>query len=115
MRKPARNRPGAASDRPDEECPSRSAKKRESAALQKLGEKLAGLTPAEREQTSLPEELANALADLDAIKDREARRRQKQFIGRIMREVDAAAIADAIAALPQNQALRMALDRQKSR
>lgn len=84
-------------ERDDDGQPSRSAKKRESIALQKLGEELVALAPAERAALELPSELALALDELDNIKDREARRRQKQFIGKIMRDVDAAAIAHAIA------------------
>ncbi|MBD5642240.1 MAG: DUF615 domain-containing protein [Desulfovibrio sp.] len=78
--------------------PSRSARKRESVALQKLGEELTGLTPAERGALNLPEELTAALTDLDNIRDREAQRRQRQYIGKLMRSVDAGAIATALAA-----------------
>lgn len=78
--------------------PSRSAKKRESIALQKLGEELTELPSTERDALNLPAELASALCELDAIKDKEARRRQRQFIGKIMRTVDAGAIAASLAA-----------------
>ncbi|MBD5552811.1 MAG: DUF615 domain-containing protein [Desulfovibrio sp.] len=81
-----------------EEQPSRSARKRESLALQKLGEELTNLKPGERSQLDLPQELSEALADLDMMRDREAQRRQRQYIGRIMRTVDAGSIASALAA-----------------
>lgn len=90
----------------DSEQPSRSAKKRESLALQKLGEELTTLAPAERQSLDLPPELAAALAELDGIRDREARRRQKQFIGKIMRDVDAAAIARTLASRQTRKAQR---------
>lgn len=90
----------------DSEQPSRSAKKRESLALQKLGEELTTLAPAERQSLDLPPELAAALAELDGIRDREARRRQKQFIGKIMRDVDAAAIARTLASRQSRKAQR---------
>lgn len=77
--------------------PSRSAKKRESLALQKLGEDLAALNPQARSELQLPEELQEALTEYDKIKDREGRRRHRQFIGKLMREVDAPAIARALA------------------
>ncbi len=80
------------------EQPSRSARKRESVALQKLGEELTGLSQAERSELNLPDELSEALADLDIIRDREAQRRQRQYIGKLMRSIDAAPIATALAA-----------------
>lgn len=79
--------------------PSRSAKKRACAALQKLGERLAKLPVQERNLLNLPPELAAALEMHDKITDHEGKRRQKQFIGRIMRDVDAEAIARQLACL----------------
>lgn len=76
----------------EEVKPSRSAKKREALALQKLGEKLIHLSAAERKQIDLPEEIIQALELLDKITDHEGRRRQKQYIGRLMREVDSGPI-----------------------
>lgn len=80
-----------------EEAPSKSAKKRESAALQKLGEELAALSPAARAELDLPEELREALDMHDRIRDREGARRQRQYIGRIMRTIDVTPIASALA------------------
>lgn len=77
--------------------PSRSAKKRQSLALQKLGEELAALNPVKRAELNLPEDLADALAHYDSLTDREGKRRQRQFIGKLMREADAGAIARALA------------------
>lgn len=76
--------------------PSRSARKRASAALQRLGEELTHLKPADRIGLELPMELEEALAMYDRIKDHEGRRRQRQYIGKIMRELDADAIARAL-------------------
>ena len=67
---------------------SRSCRKRESAALQKRGEELAALGPGVWKTLSLPEDLVEALEDLHAMKKHEARRRQKQYIGRLMREAE---------------------------
>lgn len=98
--KPMRRPPfsGLKPDNAEDGQPSRSARKRESVALQKLGEELTGLSPAERTELNLPEELTAALADLDHIRDREAQRRQRQYIGKLMRSVDAGPIATALAA-----------------
>lgn len=82
---------------PDERPPSRSAKKRASTAIQKLGEELAELSPATRVELDLPEELAMALNEHDRIHDREGSRRQRQYIGRLMRGMDCEPIARALA------------------
>ena len=79
--------------------PSRSAKKRESAAIQKLGEELTKLSQEEREGMNLSPDLLDALAAHDKIRDREAARRQRQFIGKIMRSEDVAAISASLSAL----------------
>lgn len=78
------------------EAPSKSAKKRESAALQKLGEELAALSPSARADLGLPHDLCEALNMHDRIKDREGARRQRQYIGKIMRTIDVTPIARAL-------------------
>ena len=78
--------------------PSRSARKRRSTALQKLGEQLAQLDAAARAALPLSPDLAEALRLYDKIRDREGRRRQMQYIGRLMRETDAGPIEEALAA-----------------
>lgn len=88
--------------------PSRSAKKRESAALQNLGVELARLSPEARSGLALPQDLLEALAMHDKITDREGARRQRQYIGKIMREVDAAAIAARLAKLKNGEAANVA-------
>ena len=67
---------------------SRSHKKRESTALQKRGEELAALGPGAWKTLPLPEGLLEALNDVQRMKSHEARRRQMQYIGRLMREAD---------------------------
>ena len=65
---------------------SRSQKKRESTALQGLGEDLTRLSPPVLRALGLPEELLKALLDWPKMKTHEAKRRHMQFIGRLMRE-----------------------------
>lgn len=68
---------------------SRSQKKRESSALQEMGEKLASLGPAKLEKYPLPPELKQAILTWkNSKKKNEAARRQMQYIGRLMREQD---------------------------
>jgi ribosome-associated protein len=68
-------------------------------ALQGLGEQLVGLAPEQLAELALPERLADAIAGAKRITGFEARRRQMQYIGRLMREIDAAPIAERIAGL----------------
>lgn len=49
---------------------------------------MVGLSPARLKELGLPERLYEAVAAARGLRQREARRRQLQFIGRLMREVD---------------------------
>lgn len=72
--------------------PSKTQRKRQMHALQALGETLVAL-PAERlAELELPEALRDALLHVRQISKWGARRRQMQYIGKLMREVDATAI-----------------------
>lgn len=80
------------SDDDTERTPSRSQKKREVEALQDLGAQLVALPPAQFKRMDLPEELRAAVAACRKITQNGALRRQKQFIGKLMRSIDAAPI-----------------------
>jgi ribosome-associated protein len=69
---------------------SKTRRKKEMDALQDLGEALLRVDAARRAELALPERLVEALDAAQRITQREARRRQLQFIGRLMREIDAA-------------------------
>lgn len=56
--------------------------------LQKLGAALVQLSDAHLERISMPEALAQAVREARRIRSHEAKRRQVQFIGRLMRELD---------------------------
>jgi len=79
---------------PDEvyDGPSKSHKKREVEALQALGEPLVKLPDAQFRRIELPEDLRAAVADCRKITQNGALRRQKQYIGKLMRAVDPAPI-----------------------
>ncbi len=83
---------------PTADMPSRSAKKRESLALQKLGEALTQLAPQEVREIGVPADLVEALDLYARIRDHEGRRRQLQYIGRLMRGIDPAPIRTALEA-----------------
>lgn len=68
--------------------PSRSHKKREVEALQELGEALIKLPDAQFARMELPEELREAVALARRISANSALRRQRQFVGKLMRSVD---------------------------
>lgn len=61
--------------------------KRDMEELQKLGEELANLKPSVLEKFPLSEDLAEAIKDAQRFKN-EARRRQLQYIGKLMRFED---------------------------
>ena len=85
------------------EAKSKSQLKREASAAQNLGRTLVEM-PATRFKTimaklDLPDNLRTALADCRAITAHGGRRRQLQYIGKLMRGIDTAPIEQAIAAL----------------
>lgn len=69
--------------------PSKNARKREQQALQELGEYLIPLKPGELDSIGLNDELLAAVRAATRMKSREALRRQKQLIGKLMRQADA--------------------------
>lgn len=79
-----------------DDSPSRTRRKHAAESLQALGERLARLPPEVLDRLGLPERLRDALAELDRISSHEAQRRQRQFIGRLMREVDPEPLQAAI-------------------
>jgi len=68
---------------------SKSQRKREMHALQAIGEQLAALPRDRLDKIKLPDTLRDAVDEARKIHQRSARRRQLQYIGRLMREVDA--------------------------
>lgn len=76
--------------------PSKSQLKRDMTALQELGEALLRLQPYELKRLPLPPDLVDAIELAQRITSREGLRRQRQYIGRLMRDVDAQPIRDAL-------------------
>ncbi len=68
--------------------PSKSARKREYLALQKLGEELITITRSDLNSLPLDNALREAVCDAHEIKAHGALRRQKQYIGKLMRNID---------------------------
>ena len=82
---------------PDEYSgPSKSQLKREMTALQDLGAELVALSKERLAKIDMPERLRDALLDAQRFTKHEARRRQMQYIGKIMRDIDAAPLQAAM-------------------
>ena len=89
--------------------PSKTRRKAEMHALQDLGEALVGLDPRRlaelAAEAELPERLVDAITLARTITAWGGRKRQMQFIGKLMREVDPAPIAHRLDAWAQGQAM----------
>ena len=77
--------------------PSRSSRKRAAEALQKLGERLVELRESELVALDLPEELLDAVRDARRLGHTPALARARQYIGKLMRQIDTAPIERALA------------------
>jgi len=82
------NNENGASGETQEQSLSKSARKREAASLQELGVKLSALPDQEIKALELPDNLFIALRDLRRLPSHGAQIRQRQYIGRLMREID---------------------------
>ena len=79
--------------------PSRTELKRESDELQRLGESLLILRADLMAKVDLPDKLVEAVAEAKRITNFEGKRRQMQFIGKLMRKLDEEAVEAVRAAL----------------
>lgn len=68
--------------------PSKSQKKRDMTALQDLGAQLVDLSAERLAKIGLPDALLTAVRDAQRFTKHEARRRQLQYIGKLMRGID---------------------------
>jgi ribosome-associated protein len=73
---------------PSDLPPSKSQLKRDAHALQQLGVDLLDIPESEWLKLELPEELISALKETKRIHSRGARKRQLQFVGKLMRDID---------------------------
>ncbi len=77
--------------------PSKSAAKRADKELKALGEALIALAPGERERLPLDERLRDAIDTASGIRAHGALRRQRQLVGKLLRNTDIDAIRRAFA------------------
>lgn len=108
-------------DIPDtaDERPSKSHLKREMHARQDLGKKLAELNNAQLQRLPLDESLRAAIVEMQRLNGHEARRRQLQYVGKLMRSADAdriqAAYDDLLGATRASVALMHRCERLRDR
>ena len=95
----------------DAEFASRTKKKEHVEELQKLGAALVALAPALLDALDLPAELLGAVREAKRIRSHEARRRQLQYIGKIMRRVDPEPVRAALATVAGQSAAARAQQR----
>ena len=80
------------------ELPSKTQRKKEMHDLQALGSELVALNDEQLAAIDLPERLLDAVQAARRMTKFEARRRQLQYIGKLMREVDPEPIRESLAA-----------------
>jgi ribosome-associated protein len=97
---------------PDDELPSRSARKRQTQDVTDLGWQLVGLPEADLAEMPLPEDVRDAVLVAQRITSHGARARQRLFIGKLLRREDVEPIRRAL----ENRGLqnRQRLEREKS-
>jgi ribosome-associated protein len=93
------------------EIVSRTKKKQQVEELQKLGVALVDLPAAQLDALALPAPLLAAVREAQRITSHEARRRQLQYIGKLMRKVDPEPVRAALAMVAGQSALARAQQR----
>lgn len=78
--------------------PSKTQLKQQSHELQKLGQALSELSAERMAAVAMPEALRLAIDELRRTKTHEGRRRQLQYVGKLMRDADEDALREAVAA-----------------
>jgi ribosome-associated protein len=104
MTLPALGDPPDSPDVIERERPSKTRLKKAMHELQDLGEALVALPEDRVAAVALPESLLSAVQEFKRTRSHEGRRRQMQYIGKLMRRVDAEPIRQAVAAMRLGQA-----------
>jgi len=97
--------------RVSDEPVSKTRRKREMHELQSLGAALIALPESQLDEMRLESELLQAVLDAKRFRSHEAKRRQLQYVGRLMREVDPEPIRARLAALEGSSAQAAAAHR----
>ncbi|HXM83438.1 MAG TPA: ribosome biogenesis factor YjgA [Burkholderiales bacterium] len=94
-----------------DEIVSKTRKKREMHERQALGVALVELSETQLKSMALADDLLQAVVEAKRIKSHEAKRRQMQYIGRLMRDIDPAAIRSRLGEIEGNSAQASAAHR----
>ncbi len=78
--------------------PSKTRLKQQSHELQELGEALAALPEDRLKAIEMPDALREAIHEYRRTRSHEGKRRQRQYLGKLMRSADEAALREAVAA-----------------
>jgi ribosome-associated protein len=81
----------------EDERPSKTQLKKQSHDLQQLGSALIELPESRLAAVDMPESLRDALTDLRHVRSHEGRRRQLQYVGKLMRGIDPEPLREAVA------------------
>ena len=95
----------------DDRPPSKSSRKRDAHALQKLGEELVQLRAADLALLPLPETLREAIEEARNLTNRGALARQRQYIGKLMRDIYVEPVREALAGLTEHRSARARMRR----
>jgi len=88
---------GEADDSEADDRPSKTQLKQQSHALQKLGEQVSALSDQRLAAVEMPEALRDAIEAYRKTKSHEGRRRQLQYVGKLMRSADEELLREAVA------------------
>ncbi|MFM1938324.1 MAG: ribosome biogenesis factor YjgA [Burkholderiaceae bacterium] len=91
--------------------PSKSQLKREMHQLQAYGKILVSLNDSEFRKVQLPERLHDAVVACRMIKAHEAKRRQLQYVGRLMRELDETSLVAVLKQISPNASISSGVKR----
>ncbi|HEY0857353.1 MAG TPA: ribosome biogenesis factor YjgA [Albitalea sp.] len=89
---------------PEAERPSKTRRKKDSHDLQDLGEALVALPENRLADLDLDESLRGAIDEYKRTRSHEGRRRQMQYIGKLMRRTDPEPLREAVAAMQLGRA-----------
>ena len=81
----------------EDDRPSKTQLKQQSHDLQKLGQQLAELSQDQLDRAEMPESLRDALELYRRTRSHEGKRRQMQYVGKLMRQVDVEPLREAVA------------------
>jgi ribosome-associated protein len=88
----------------DDEVVSKTKRKQEMTELQKLGAKLVELPESQIAELPMEEKLREAVLEAKRITIHEAKRRQMQYVGKLMRQIDPAPLRERLEAITGHSA-----------